>query len=68
MKSSKAAALLFTFPFLLWAEEATTPSLELFEFLAEGARVDGQWVDPVEVDEMMIPETVSSGDEVESHE
>jgi len=56
------------FPSLLWAIDSDVPSLDLLEYLAEGAVVDGKWTDPVEVQEMSVVQADNAGDEVKSHE
>lgn len=68
MRSSTLIALMFLFPFVLWGAESEPPSLELLEFLAEGAMVDGRWTDPVEVDEMTRLQQNTLVDEVERDE
>ena len=60
--------LLFMFHSLLWAADAVAPSLELLEFLADGAVVDGQWTDPMEVQDLSVGPSGDTGIEVKSHE
>jgi hypothetical protein len=68
VRVSSLVAMAFLFHSLLWAADAVAPSLELLEFLAEGAVVDGQWTDPVAVQEMSVSQAGNTGDEVKSHE
>lgn len=60
--------LVFMVNSLLWAADAIAPSLELLEFLAEGAVVDGQWTDPMEVQDLSVSQAEDMGVEVKSHE
>jgi hypothetical protein len=60
-----ATLLMFHAP--LWADDEV-PSLEFLEFLAEGAVVDGQWTDPVEVGTLNVAQQGKTGDEVKGHE
>lgn len=37
-------------------QEETAPSLELLEFLGEWETDDGVWIDPSELEQMVLPE------------
>ena len=37
---------------LAQADESELPSLELLEFLTEATQIDGQWMDPVRMNEL----------------
>jgi len=60
--------LLFMFHALSWADELEAPSLELLEFLAESTEVDGQWMDPVMMNELTQRANAISGEESQGDE
>jgi len=52
VKRYELVMILMLFSSLAGADEDDSPSLELLEFLAEGTEVDGQWMDPVKMNEL----------------
>jgi hypothetical protein len=46
------------------AEDDGLPGIELLEFLADWETSDGQWVDPVELDEPVPPASENAGQDV----
>lgn len=44
----------------VYDDDASLPSMELLEFLGEWESEDGEWIDPLLLDEMPIPERESS--------
>ena len=45
---------------IVYDDDASMPSMELLEFLGEWETEDGEWVDPILLDEMLSPERESS--------
>jgi hypothetical protein len=45
---------------IVYDDDATLPSMELLEFLAEFESEDGEWLDPLLLDEMRLSEQESS--------
>jgi hypothetical protein len=45
---------------VVYDDDASMPSMELLEFLGEWETEDGEWLDPILLDEMMSPERESS--------
>jgi hypothetical protein len=37
-------------------KETVSPPLDLLEFLGEFETEDGEWIDPIEIDEMNLPD------------
>jgi len=62
------AIILMLFSSLAGAEEDDSPSLELLEFLAEGMEVDGQWMDPIRMNELTQHSTSRQNEESQGDE
>jgi hypothetical protein len=45
-----------------------SPSIELLEFLGEWETQEGQWVDPAEFNDMVLPDEEQENDEQKSEE
>ena len=45
---------------VVYDDDASMPSMELLEFLGEWETEDGEWIDPILLDEMLSPERESS--------
>lgn len=55
---ARSAVLLFmvsVYSISAAAEDDSVPPMELLEFLADWETTDGQWVDPLELEELSVP-------------
>ena len=68
VKRYELVMILMLFSSLAGADEDDSPSLELLEFLAEGTEVDGQWMDPVKMNELTQPSSSTLNEESQGDE